>query len=217
MRKSPLILGKGHKLDGGISATTIIKIKGTNDNMGFIASVSGSDWKDETFNKYGIKYSDQSTPSTSGNQYYDNAPNKEMTASLNAIYVHRLTKFSELSFFYKFDRHYRKTTSSLYLLDRLDESDALEVGYTYNTKTGVRTYKPCNVNGNYNIGVGYDYERPIDKRRLLDLKTKTRIAYLSNITSAINAQGRTETWTNTLLRYVMFHVAWNMTTKRIKN
>ena len=40
---------------------------------------------------------------------------------------------------------------------------------------------------------------------------------LSNITSAINAQGRTETWTNTLLRYVMFHVAWNMTTKRIKN
>lgn len=512
-------IGKGHKLDGGISATTIIKIKGTNDNMRFITSVSGSDWKDETFNKYGIKYSDRSTPSTSGNQYYDNAPNKEMTASLNAIYVHRLTKFSELSFFYKFDRHYRKTTSSLYLLDRLDESDGLEVGqlpsasdyelaidlsnsyksrlyesthqlqpfwamktplkkggvlfaqvrvpirflhqklnyqrgvvdtvavrnttlidaenimlqwtskdrsvktnfhvevnskapdilktidirddtdpmnirlgnpdlksstyyfveqgltlnnfekksiqdisiyyeatanalamgYTYNTKTGVRTYKPCNVNGNFNIGVGYDYERPIDKRRLLDLKTKTRIAYinnvdmigsttgdiveterskvhttalgekielkrrfgksqcgimgeltwrnidsrrvdfsrisafdykygvnailqlpwklqlgtdltvygrrgyegsmmntddvvwnarlsrpfmkgkitcmldafdilgdLSNITRAINAQGRTETWTNTLPRYVMFHVAWNMTTQKTK-
>ena len=52
-----------------VSATTIIKIKGTNDNMRFIASVSGSDWKDETFNKYGIKYSDRSTPSTSGNQY----------------------------------------------------------------------------------------------------------------------------------------------------
>lgn len=51
-----------------------------------------------------------------------------MTASLNAIYVHRLTKFSELSFFYKFDRHYRKTTSSLHLLDRLDGDDGLEVG-----------------------------------------------------------------------------------------
>ena len=39
---------------------------------------------------------------------------------------------------------------------------------------------------------------------------------LSNITRAINAQGRTETWTNTLPRYVMFHVAWNMTTQKTK-
>lgn len=37
---------------------------------------------------------------------------------------------------------------------------------------------------------------------------------LNNVTRAINAQGRTETWTNTLPRYVMFHVAWNISTKK---
>lgn len=33
---------------------------------------------------------------------------------------------------------------------------------------------------------------------------------LSNITQTINAQGRTETWTNTLHRYVLLHAAWRI-------
>ena len=36
---------------------------------------------------------------------------------------------------------------------------------------------------------------------------------LNNVTRTINAQGRTETWSNTLPRYVMFHVAYRFSKK----
>ena len=33
---------------------------------------------------------------------------------------------------------------------------------------------------------------------------------LSNITQTMNAQGRTETWTNTLHRYVLLHAVYRL-------
>ncbi|MDO4930366.1 MAG: outer membrane beta-barrel protein [Bacteroidales bacterium] len=45
--------------------------------------------------------------------------------------------------------------------------------YTYDRATGVRTYAPENVNGNYVLSAGVDYAMPLDKKKRLTLSTAT--------------------------------------------
>lgn len=49
--------------------------------------------------------------------------------------------------------------------------DAVAQGYVYDKATGVRTYRPENVNGNYNIGGNVNYSMPLDKARRLTLNS----------------------------------------------
>ncbi len=51
--------------------------------------------------------------------------------------------------------------------------DAKAMGYVYDRSTGVRTYRPENVNGNYNIYGGVNYSMPLDTRKRLTLGTYT--------------------------------------------
>ena len=50
--------------------------------------------------------------------------------------------------------------------------DAVAQGYVYDKATGVRTYRPENVNGNYNIGGNVNYSMPLDKARRLTLNSR---------------------------------------------
>ena len=53
--------------------------------------------------------------------------------------------------------------------------------------------------------------RPFAKGRLLVMLDGFDIlGQLSNVTRTINAQGRTETWTNVMPRYVLAHVVWRL-------
>ena len=54
-------------------------------------------------------------------------------------------------------------------------------GYVYNPETGVRTWKPYSVNGNWNINTYYSLTLPIDKKRRFMLTTTTRPVYWHNV------------------------------------
>jgi hypothetical protein len=54
-------------------------------------------------------------------------------------------------------------------------------GYVYNPETGVRTWKPYSVNGNWNINTYYSLTFPVDKRRRFMLTTTTRPVYWHNV------------------------------------
>ncbi|MBQ9560457.1 MAG: outer membrane beta-barrel protein [Bacteroidaceae bacterium] len=53
--------------------------------------------------------------------------------------------------------------------------------------------------------------RPFAKGRLLlMIDGFDLLGQLSNVTRTVNAQGRTETWTNVMPRYVLFHAVWRL-------
>ncbi len=49
------------------------------------------------------------------------------------------------------------------------EQNAMAYGYSYNPETGVRRYKPENVNGNYRLGLAANFTKPLDKKQNLTL------------------------------------------------
>ena len=54
-------------------------------------------------------------------------------------------------------------------------------GYVYNPETGVRTWRPYNVNGNWSINTYYQLSLPLDKKRRLGLTSTTRPVYWHNV------------------------------------
>lgn len=79
----------------------------------------------------------------------------------------------ELSGFIRKGNHRRQTMKSL----RLDYSrtvNALAMGYSYDSATGVHTYRADNVDGNWLASVTAGYDTPLDKQRRLMLYTNTR-------------------------------------------
>ena len=67
-------------------------------------------------------------------------------------------------------------------------------GYTYNTTTGVRTYRPQNISGgNWNISTGANWSRAIDKKKLWHITNEANIGYnkstgLALTTGSISAE-----------------------------
>lgn len=51
--------------------------------------------------------------------------------------------------------------------------NAKAMGYVYDRSTGVRNYKPENVNGNYNVYGGVNYSMPLDAKKRLTFSTYT--------------------------------------------
>lgn len=54
-------------------------------------------------------------------------------------------------------------------------------GFTYDSETGVYTYKPENVNGNWNTGIRLGYSSAIDKSKHWTWETNTYWSYLRNV------------------------------------
>lgn len=61
------------------------------------------------------------------------------------------------------------------------KKDALAMGRCYNLMTGVRTYIPYNVNGNWEGSVSYSHNRPLDFKKLLTLSSTTSLGYVQNV------------------------------------
>lgn len=50
--------------------------------------------------------------------------------------------------------------------------NAIAMGYVYDKTTGVRTYSPDNVSGNYTAMLGFDFSSPLDKKRTVIINNK---------------------------------------------
>ncbi|MBR4729507.1 MAG: hypothetical protein IK075_04540 [Prevotella sp.] len=75
----------------------------------------------------------------------------------------------------KTDREKQTSQSFYFRWDYLQNQ--LTQGYIYNPETGVRTWRPYNVNGNWTISSYYSLTLPLDKRRRLMLTTTTSPDY----------------------------------------
>lgn len=80
--------------------------------------------------------------------------------------------------FHDFDFNYQNNSTrkgrffSLYAHYRLTQ-DAQAWGYTYDRATGIRHYRPGNVNGNYLLTGRVNYTMPLDRPKRLTLSTQT--------------------------------------------
>lgn len=75
--------------------------------------------------------------------------------------------------------------------------NALTMSSTYNTLTGVRTYQPLNINGNYALGGEMSFSTPIDKQKKVYISNRTtcnfsRSADLNNTESQTVFSRRSE-------------------------
>lgn len=59
--------------------------------------------------------------------------------------------------------------------------NALAKGYSYDPTTGVRVWKPYNVNGNWDIGLNGQVDLPLDKKKKLMFRSFTSLSYLANV------------------------------------
>ena len=59
--------------------------------------------------------------------------------------------------------------------------DQQAMGYVYNRATGVRTYRMDNVNGNYSLTGGVNYQTPLDRQKRLTLSTNTDASFYHNV------------------------------------
>lgn len=59
--------------------------------------------------------------------------------------------------------------------------NALAMGFSYDTTTGIRTTTPDNVNGNWELNADWQYERTLDKKSLLTISNTTNADYNTNV------------------------------------
>lgn len=76
--------------------------------------------------------------------------------------------------------------------------NALAMNSAYDTQTGVRTYQPTTVNGNYQLGAEVSFSAPLNKTRTLRFNTRTQGRYSESANLNTTAQddptaARTET------------------------
>lgn len=62
-------------------------------------------------------------------------------------------------------------------IDYQNSKNAFAYGSSYNAATGVRTYRPVNVSGNYNLNGDVSYTTPMDKAKRLTLSSATNARY----------------------------------------
>jgi len=58
--------------------------------------------------------------------------------------------------------------------------NAIAMGRTYDSQTGVTTYQPDNVNGNWTLSATYRLNRPLDKAKRLFLSNATTVGYANS-------------------------------------
>ena len=79
----------------------------------------------------------------------------------------------------------RQISQNLFFEWQYKQNDLVQ-GYDYNATTGVRTWKPCSVNGNWHTSFSHIITLPLDKRRRLTLTANTRPEYHHNVSIVDN-------------------------------
>ena len=70
-------------------------------------------------------------------------------------------------------------------------SNAVAQAMTYDRSTGVRTYKPQNINGNWDVNLGFDYGQAVDSMNHINVSTSTKINYQNNVDYCSERGGET--------------------------
>lgn len=60
-------------------------------------------------------------------------------------------------------------------------TDAISMGYVYNSTTGVKVITPMNADGNWNARLAGGYSMPLDKAKKLTMNTNTQLAYYHSV------------------------------------
>lgn len=84
--------------------------------------------------------------------------------------------------------------------------NTLSKGYHYDSTTGIRIWKPYNVNGNWNMELRSNYERPLDRQKRLTLRAYTSLDYQTSV-DMINDQ-RSQVNTFKVRQY--FRLNWKL-------
>ncbi|MBR1917033.1 MAG: outer membrane beta-barrel protein, partial [Bacteroidaceae bacterium] len=81
--------------------------------------------------------------------------------------------------------------------------NAIAYAYTYDRTTGIRRYRPQNVDGNYLLAADINYSRPLDKRKRITLNTITHakldhgVDYISEDAAIAPMRSSVNTWWGT--------------------
>lgn len=86
----------------------------------------------------------------------------------------------EVGIYYHFN-DYRRGRFLNASVDYSVSQDLVAYGFSYDPSTGVRTYRPENVNGNYDVVGRLGYTAPVDKGRKLTFGTDTEVKYFHNV------------------------------------
>ena len=148
-------LGKGHQLSGGLDAYTVVKLSDSGDNLTFTANVSSDNRKEDLFNQYSIDYGSEQKNTESGNQYFKNHPNRNLSYNAGASYWFRMSQTTQFSIYYGFEHKGEKRHSSLYLLDKLNSEN--ENGTTIGWLPSVLEYESVQDRANSYVS-NYDEE-----------------------------------------------------------
>ena len=83
---------------------------------------------------------------------------------------------------FKINGVYRKKLSYHYLEWGYQRTyNAIAMGYVYDPQTGVRTYRPENVNGNWTIDGGYTFHRDFGEAKKLNLDVPFHVTYSQSV------------------------------------
>ncbi|MCH5176284.1 MAG: outer membrane beta-barrel protein [Prevotellaceae bacterium] len=114
---------RGHELWTGLSASSTIKFKKSDDYITLSASARYNDKDDDRFNRQSI----QSSSPLFADQYFKNHPNKSWNYEGSVMYKYLIKQGMSLETTYTFRHTDTHREQSLYLLDRLDNRDSLGV------------------------------------------------------------------------------------------
>lgn len=82
--------------------------------------------------------------------------------------------------FFRINDKEKQTMHSFGLYWQFMQND-LTQGYDYDPTTGVRTWQPHSVNGNWNTFLRYSFYLPLDKQRRLQLQSRTQPSYTHSV------------------------------------
>lgn len=74
----------------------------------------------------------------------------------------------------------KQRSSQIYLMHSVTQN-AIAMGYNYNKQTGVRTFKPDNINGNWNGQLSFNFSSPLDKKRKITLNNTVYGDFYHNV------------------------------------
>lgn len=137
-------LGKGHTINGGLSANSNVKLNKYGDNLFFEASASGETKHEDLFNRYSTMYGTDGEAGPSGYQYFKNRPDKKFNFKAGASYTYNINKDLSIELYGGVEHAYRKQHSSLYLLDKLSGYDDSQIGILPSTAEYEQTFDPRN-------------------------------------------------------------------------
>lgn len=143
-------LKRGYEWNSGVSLTSTIKISDTYNYIDLGTETSYRERYSDVFNRYKLRFGNSETLTNSADQYIKNKPSNTTFAKAFASYHNRINEKWLVSLEYSITHSKNKDYSYMYLLDKIQNYEASELG---------------------NLPSVMDYEKSIDLRNSYELRT----------------------------------------------